>query len=237
MATEILPLEVWPSQITQASVPANNNALRVEVLNRPAIAIQNAQPAAPQESELYILGSSPTGAQWSNFSADNVVIFKGGTWLEFETYLGLIKSIDGEPYIYSSSGWSEIKTSENGSNDAIDSITIVFDAGVDGEISVDSQTDIFVPYGCTIKAYTMLAVGPGSITVNVWKNTFENFPPNASDSICASNRPTITEGIKSQDLTLSGWSTSVIAGDTIRANVDSCAGISRVSLTLTVERT
>lgn len=237
MASEILPLEVWPSQITQASIPANNNALRVEVLNRPAIAIQNAQPASAVDDDLFILGDAPSGAQWSNFSADNLVIFKGGSWLEFETYLGLIKSINGEPYIYSSTGWAEIKTSENGANDAIDSITIVFDAGVDGEIDVASQTDIYVPYNCTIKAYTMLAVGTGSIVINVWKNTYENYPPTASDSICATNRPTISEAIKSQDLTLIDWSTSINAGDTIRANVDSCAGISRVSLTLTVERT
>lgn len=117
-----------------------------------------------------------------------------------------------------------------------DAITIVFDAGPGGVINEESQTDIYIPYACTITSATMLAVGRGSIVMDIWRENYDNYPASVSSSITASSKPSILSGVKSQDNTLVGWSTTIAAGDTIRANIDSCTGISRVSLTLTVER-
>lgn len=104
MAIQIFPLEVWTSQITQASIPANNNALRVQVLEAPAIAIQSTPPVSPSEDDMYIVDTGPTGA-WASFGAGNVVIFKGGTWLEFKKFTGWIKTVGTNAYLYNGTNW------------------------------------------------------------------------------------------------------------------------------------
>ena len=104
-ATVIFPLEVWTSQITQASIPANNNSLRVEVLEKRALAITSSQPESPAENDMYVLGSSPSGTQWSTMTANNVVIYKSGTWLEFEAFNGWIKTIGGDAYLFNGVSW------------------------------------------------------------------------------------------------------------------------------------
>lgn len=103
-AIQIFPLEVWTSQITQASIPANNNSLRVQVIEAPAIAIQSTPPGSPSEDDMYIIDTGPTGA-WSSFDVGNVVIFKGGTWLEFEKFNGWVKSVGPDVYVYNGTNW------------------------------------------------------------------------------------------------------------------------------------
>lgn len=103
-ATVIFPLEVWTSQITQASIPANNNSLRVQVLEQPAIAIQSTPPGSPAENDMYVMDSTVTG-DWSTFTPGNVAIYKGGTWLEFERFKGWIKTIGTDAYLYNGTAW------------------------------------------------------------------------------------------------------------------------------------
>lgn len=105
-ATQIFPLAVWTSQITQASIPANDNALRLQANDQGAIGIQNAQPATPTEDDLYIIGSTPTGAQWSTFTPNNIAVFKGGTWLEFKSYVGMVKGVGTDVYSFNGTTWN-----------------------------------------------------------------------------------------------------------------------------------
>lgn len=94
-----------------------------------------------------------------------------------------------------------------------------------------------IPFNATITAVTMQANTTGSIVVDIWKDSYANFPPTVTDSICASAKPTITSSNKSQDTTLTGWTTSITAGDILYFNVDSVTSISNVVLTLTVTKT
>ena len=96
---------------------------------------------------------------------------------------------------------------------------------------------LVVPYNCTITGVTMQANTTGSIVVDIWKDTYANFPPSVADSICGSAKPTITSSNKSQNTTLTGWTTNVSAGDILNFNVDSVTSISNVVLTLTVTKT
>lgn len=89
----------------------------------------------------------------------------------------------------------------------------------------------------TIAAVTLLADQSGSIVVDIWKDTYANFPPVVGDSITASAKPTITTATKSQDTTLTGWTTSISAGDSLRFNVDSITTCQRVTLALKVNLT
>lgn len=121
-------------------------------------------------------------------------------------------------------------------NTKIAAIGITIDGG-GSTITTGIKGDIFVPYGCTINSVTMLADQSGSIVVDIWKDTYANYPPTIADTITASALPTITSATKSQDTTLTGWTTSVTAGDTIRFNVNSATTITRLNLTLKVTKT
>lgn len=115
-------------------------------------------------------------------------------------------------------------------------ITYVIDGG-GAVIGTGIAGDLEIPFGCTIGAVTALADQSGSIVVDVWKDTYANYPPTDADTITASAPVTISTATKSQDTTLTGWTTSITAGDTLRFNVDSCTSITRVTLSLKVSTT
>lgn len=110
-------------------------------------------------------------------------------------------------------------------------IEFVIDGGGDA-ITTGIKGDLEVPFDCTITQATALADQSGSIVVDVWKDTYANFPPTNDDSITASAPVTISTATKSQDGTLTGWTTSVSAGDIIRFNVDSITTCTRVLISL-----
>ena len=82
---------------------------------------------------------------------------------------------------------------------------------------------------------TDASVTSGSIVLDIWKDTYANYPPTNSDSITASAQPTISSATKSEDSTLNGWSTSVVAGDVFGVTVDSVSSLKRVLMELTLE--
>lgn len=118
----------------------------------------------------------------------------------------------------------------------IDAITFVIDGG-GSAIVAGVKRDVIIPYAGTILSVTMLADVSGSIVVDLWKDTYANYPPTVADTITAAAKPTITTAIKSQDNTLTGWNVTVAAGDIIRPNVDSATTITAVVVTLGILRT
>jgi len=103
-------------------------------------------------------------------------------------------------------------------------------------ITAGVKGDLEIPFACTISRVTMMADQSGSIVVDIWKETYDNYPATDADSITASAPPTITTSTKSQDSTLTGWTTSITAGDILRFNVDSATAITRVILSLKVTK-
>ena len=77
-----------------------------------------------------------------------------------------------------------------------------------------------------------LADVSGSAVVDIWKDTYANYPPLNADSITASAVPTISTAVKSQDATLTGWTTSIVAGDILAFNVDSVTTIKQLTVSL-----
>ena len=125
--------------------------------------------------------------------------------------------------------------SSGGGGGAEASLTFVIDGG-GSTITTGQKGHLEIPFACTIKQVTMLADQSGSIVVDIWKDTYANFPPTDADSITASAPPTISSSQKSQDSTLTGWTKSISSGDILAFNVDSCATITRVTISLKVER-
>lgn len=115
------------------------------------------------------------------------------------------------------------------------SVNFVIEGG-GATITTGIKGDLVIPFACTITEVTLVADQSGSIVIDIWKDTYANFPPTAADSITASAKPTISTATKSQDGTLTGWTTSVSAGDILRFNVDSVTSIQRVTLHLKVTR-
>lgn len=104
--TALLPFEPWVSGTNQNSVPANNNAIRAEVLAARVISDTiTAQPGSPTECDLYIIPDSATGAQWSTFAVGSLAYFKGGTWYEFAPYNGLLKVVGSTLKRYDGAVW------------------------------------------------------------------------------------------------------------------------------------
>ena len=115
-------------------------------------------------------------------------------------------------------------------------LTFIIDGG-GSAITTGIKGDLEIPFGCTIQQVTLLANQSGSIVVDIWKDTYPNFPPTDADSITASAPPTITSATKNQDSTLTGWTTAISAGDILRFNVDSVTSIQRLTLSLKVTTT
>jgi hypothetical protein len=112
-------------------------------------------------------------------------------------------------------------------------ISFIIDGG-GSAITTGVKGYLEIPFACTITAARALADQSGSIVVDIWKDTFANYPPTNADSITASAPVTITTDTDSEDETLTGWTTSVAAGDILGFNVDSITTVERVTISLTV---
>ena len=116
------------------------------------------------------------------------------------------------------------------------SINFVIDGG-GSAITTGVKGDIEIGFDCTITSCRVLPDQSGSIVVDIWKDTYANYPPTDADTITSSTPPTVTATTKSEDTTLTSWTTTISAGNILRFNVDSCSTIERVTISLTVERT
>lgn len=96
---------------------------------------------------------------------------------------------------------------------------------------------ITIPYNCTITGWDIFSDVSGSIVVDVWKDTYANFPPTVADTIAGSEKPTLSSAVKNQDNNLTTWTTSVSSGDIIGFNVDSASTLTRVNLIIKVSKT
>lgn len=93
------------------------------------------------------------------------------------------------------------------------------------------------PFDCEIVEATVLLDQSGSIVIDVWKDTYANYPPIDGDSITASAPLTVTTAVKSQDATLTGWTKAISAGQTLRLNVDSVTAAQRATVSLKLKKT
>lgn len=115
-------------------------------------------------------------------------------------------------------------------------ISVTFDGS--GSVLTTGAKKVYatVPFDGTIAAAQILADQSGSVVIDVWKDTYANFPPTVADTITASAKPTLSAAQKSRDTTLTGWTTAVTAGDTLEFNIDSVATVTKVILTLEITK-
>jgi hypothetical protein len=104
-------------------------------------------------------------------------------------------------------------------------------------IVAGAEAWVVIPFACTISRVDMLAGQSGSIVVDLWKDSYANYPPTDADTITSATPPTITTATKSQDSTLTSWTVALAAGDVLLAHVDSCTTIEQVTIAIQVTRT
>ena len=96
------------------------------------------------------------------------------------------------------------------------------------------QYDVVIPASGTITGWTLLADQSGSVVIDIWSDTYANYPPVVGDAITASAKPTISSATKATSTTLTGWTTALVAGRTLRFNINSVSTITRVTLALSI---
>ncbi len=140
----------------------------------------------------------------------------------------------GQTWVRNTTPQALMFTNEDGEDKRLDSdhtIQFIIDGG-GSEIATGIHGDVEIPNDFVIERVTMLADQSGSIVVDIWEDVYANYPPTDADSITASAPPTITTDTDSQDTTLTGWTTTIIGGSTLRYNVDSVTTIQRVTISL-----
>ena len=80
---------------------------------------------------------------------------------------------------------------------------------------------IFLPFKGNILYAFLLADQTGYIVVDIWKDTFDNFPPTVADTIVAGAPLTLSNEQGILDSTLVGWTTAFLAGDLLAYNIKS----------------
>lgn len=158
---------------------------------------------------------TPTIAKVANLTGNGFVKTSGGD--------GTL-SIDTATYITTTTGVIGI---------TIDGGGVAITTGVKGFIAVEKA--------CTIVGWRLLSTDAGAtagaIVIDVWKDTYANYPPTVADTIAASAKPTLSGVNKNVDTTLTGWGTSLAAGDILGFNVDSATTVTKVLLELKVTAT
>ena len=115
-------------------------------------------------------------------------------------------------------------------------IEVIIDGG-GSVITTGIKADVLVPFGAQIYRWTLLPDQSGSIVVDIWKDTFANFPPTNADTITNSNEPTISSATKADQGHLGivkGWEVGILTGDILRFNVDSVTTITRCTIALSL---
>ncbi len=115
-------------------------------------------------------------------------------------------------------------------------LTVVFDGG-GSAITANTKRYLSVPFNATIKSWRLVADQSGSIVIDVWKDTYANFPPTVADTIAGSEKPTLSTATKSEDTDLTTWqSLEITQGDVLGFNVDSITTITVATLQIIVEQ-
>ncbi len=114
-------------------------------------------------------------------------------------------------------------------------VGIIIDGG-ETEITTGEKSEILIPFSGSIQSWALLADRSGSITIDIWKSTYATYPPTASDSIVASEKPFISASVKNTSSSLVGWTASINKNDTLKFYVSASSTIQRVNLTLELLR-
>jgi hypothetical protein len=107
--------------------------------------------------------------------------------------------------------------------------------GGDGATPLEAGMYAFVevPFNCTVQSWSLFADQTGSAVIDVWKDSYGNFPPTIADSICGGAEPELSSAQKAVGTDLSAWTTtSLTSGDVLKVYLSSVSTVTYLALTL-----
>ena len=93
-----------------------------------------------------------------------------------------------------------------------------------------------IPFNAYIIEASIIADQSGSIVVDIWSDSYANYPPTNADSITGATPPTLSAAIKNTDTALVDWTRKIPKGKCLGYNVDSASTVKWVSVILKVFR-
>lgn len=169
-----------------------------------------------------ILNANVTLAKIANAAANSKVLGSGAAG-------------SGAPYaeIDLGTNLSMAGTTLNAATGAANPLTVgVTVDGGGSAITTGIKGYVQCPISGTIDQWTVLADQAGDIEFDVFLDAFASYP--STTSIVAAAPPELTAADSATDSTLTGWTTSVTAGDVFGFEVISAATIERVTLQIQV---
>jgi len=170
------------------------------------------------------------GVYEANSTDTSVTGFKGADSIVDDMYY---QFPDADPVV--NQIWTFSTPTAGVSDVSLNYIYDAFEFVIDGggsEITTGVKGDLEIPFGFEITRVTMLADQSTTTVIDIWMEDYATFPPDNADSITASTPPTITTATKSQDTTLTSWTTTLVSGETLRYNVDSNDNAERITISL-----
>jgi hypothetical protein len=122
---------------------------------------------------------------------------------------------------------------EGGGGGGEDSHGITIDGG-STDILSGVKGYFTVPYNCTITGWSITSQQTGSVVFDIWKAS--GTIPTVADSITASAKPTLLSAQLASSSSLTGWTTSLVAGDVLVYNIDSISFIKKVTLLIKITK-
>ena len=165
-----------------------------------------------------------------------VIAFEGATADEYETSFSMADPTADRTI---SGGDFDMRipksTSVNSDGTIPDAIEFVIDGG-GSAITTGVKGFLEIPWAGVIDRVTTFCDQSGSVVLDVWLDSYTNYPPTIADTITAAAKPTLSSATKAQDATLTGWTTAITAGDIVGFNVDSATTVERCTISLKVSR-
>jgi len=125
--------------------------------------------------------------------------------------------------------WSISAASAAGGSRQIALVTNLASAGATGTIN---QTHVGIGYNGTITGWYLTCYPSATVSVDVWK--VSGGVPTFSNRITGSAKPSVTAARFNSSTTLTGWTTSVSAGDYFMMSVDTNNSATYINLQLIV---
>lgn len=189
-----------------------------------------------------VLAAAVAGTDYYNPGGTDVAVTDGGTGQSTLTNHGLLVGQGTSAIAQMAAGTSGQIVKSGGASadpswsDNVAAITWVID-GAGSTITTGNKRGLLIPFACTITAWSIGLDQSGSIVIDIWKDTQANYPPTIADTITASAKPTVSTATNATSSTLTGWTTSIAAGDWLFFNVDSVTSATLATIVLTVTKT
>jgi hypothetical protein len=111
-------------------------------------------------------------------------------------------------------------------------INVVIDGG-GSAITSGVKADIQLPFGIALNNWSCVAKETGSIYIDLWRTSYNNFPPTVSNTMHAGQTgPRLLNKIKDTGNTSAWAGDTGAAGEYIRVNVNSATTVTLVTMSL-----